>query len=44
MTDQKMIAAIFNDFMSLYRGTSQIGIQEICKKSPDADGTSCQFG
>lgn len=28
----KMIAAIFNDFMSLYRGTSQIGIQEICKK------------
>ena len=32
MTDQKMIAAIFNDFMSLYRGTSQIGIQEICKK------------
>ena len=32
MTDQKMIAAIFKDFMSLYRGTSQIGIQEICKK------------
>lgn len=32
MTDQKKIAAIFNDFMALYRGTSQIGIQEICKK------------
>ena len=28
MTDQKKIAAIFNDFMALYRGTSQIGIRE----------------
>ena len=35
MTDQKKIAAIFNDFMALYRGTSQIGIQEICKKEKE---------
>lgn len=32
MTDQKKVAAIFNDFMALYLGKSQVGIQEICKK------------
>lgn len=32
MVDQSKIAAIFNDFMSLYLGRSQIGIEELCKK------------
>ena len=32
MVDQSMIAAIFNDFMSLYLGREQMGIEELCKR------------
>jgi len=33
MVDQKIIAAIFNDFMSLYMGKDDmVGIEELCKK------------
>lgn len=32
MVDKSKIAAIFNDFMSLYLGKSEIGIEELCKK------------
>lgn len=32
MVDKSKIAAIFNDFMSLYLGKSKVGIEELCKK------------
>lgn len=32
MVDQSMIAAIFNDFLSLYQGKGQTGIEELCKR------------
>lgn len=33
MVDQKIIAAIFNDFMSLYMGKDDmVGIEELCKR------------
>ena len=32
MVDKSKIAAIFNDFLSLYLGKSKIGIEELCKK------------
>ncbi len=32
MVDKKKIAEIFNDFMALYTGNSEIGIEELCKK------------
>ncbi len=32
MVDQSRIAAIFNDFMSLYLGRSGSGIEQLCKK------------
>ncbi len=32
MVDQSTIAAIFNDFMSLYLGREQMGIEELCKR------------
>lgn len=32
MTDKKMIAAIFNDFMGLYTGKEQIGIKPLLNK------------
>lgn len=32
MVDKSKIAAIFNDFLSLYLGKSKIGIKELCKK------------
>ena len=32
MVDQSRIAAIFNDFMSLYLGRSGTGIEQLCKK------------
>jgi hypothetical protein len=32
MVDQKQIADIFNDFLSLYLGRSELGIQGLCEK------------
>ncbi len=32
MVDKNEIASIFNDFMALYKGKSQIGIEALCKK------------
>lgn len=32
MVDKGKIAAIFNDFMSLYIGKSKAGIEDLCKK------------
>ena len=32
MVDQSKIAEIFNDFMSLYLGREQMGIEELCKR------------
>ena len=32
MVDQSKIAEIFNDFMSLYQGREQMGIEELCKR------------
>lgn len=32
MTDQKLIAEIFTDFMALYLGKEKLGIKPLCKK------------
>ena len=47
MTDQKLIAGIFNDFLGLYTGKIQTGIRPLIEKykSPShADGAPFQFG
>lgn len=47
MTDQKLIAGIFNDFLGLYTGKIQTGIRPLIekyKKPSHADGAPFQFG